>query len=81
MGLTLLTQRSDRNLLRLQQDHFIHELWARHTITTGGYDRESGLKVAEETGQLIGYGSLFIANVCLPLGQSFQLTLSWIINR
>ena len=32
-------------------------------ITTGGYDRESGLKVAEETGQLVGYGSLFLANV------------------
>ena len=32
-------------------------------ITTGGYDRASGIKVAEETGQLIGYGSLFISNV------------------
>lgn len=34
-------------------------------ITTGGYDRESGLKLAEETGQIIGYGMLFLANVRL----------------
>ncbi len=34
-------------------------------ITTGGYDRESGLKVAEETGQLIGYGRAFLSNVSL----------------
>ena len=32
-------------------------------MTTGRYDRESGIKVAEETGQLVGYGQLFIANV------------------
>ena len=32
-------------------------------ITTGGYDREYGLKLAEETGQIIGYGRAFTANV------------------
>ena len=48
----------------LQQVHFIHKLWGpRPLITTGGYDRDSGLKVAEETGQLVGYGSKFLANV------------------
>ncbi|KAL1941968.1 hypothetical protein VTO73DRAFT_6498 [Trametes versicolor] len=42
---------------------FILKLWApRPVITTGGYDRESGLKVAEETGQLIGYGRAFLSN-------------------
>ena len=49
----------------IQQTHFIHKLWAPHpVITTGAYNRESGLKVAEETGQLVGYGALFLANVC-----------------
>ena len=48
--------------------HFISKLWApRPCITAGGYDREKGLKVAEETGQLVGYGALFIANVIRPL--------------
>ncbi len=32
-------------------------------ITTGGFTRESGLKTAEETGRIIGYGVLFTANV------------------
>ncbi|KAI0629633.1 NADH:flavin oxidoreductase/NADH oxidase [Trametes polyzona] len=46
---------------------FIRKLWApRLVVTTGGYDRESGLKVAEETGQLIGYGRAFLANPDLP---------------
>ncbi|KAI0355742.1 NADH:flavin oxidoreductase/NADH oxidase [Trametes cingulata] len=46
---------------------FIHKLWApRPVVTTGGYDRESGLKVAEETGQIIGYGRPFLANPDLP---------------
>ena len=44
---------------------FINDLWKpRALITCGGYDRESGLKVAEETGQIIGYGRAFTANVC-----------------
>ncbi|KAH9851129.1 NADH:flavin oxidoreductase/NADH oxidase [Lenzites betulinus] len=46
---------------------FIYKLWTpRPVITTGGYDRESGLKVAEETGQIIGYGRPFLANPDLP---------------
>ena len=49
----------------LQQADFIYKLWTpRPVITTGGYDRESGLKIAEETGQLIGYARAFSANVC-----------------
>ncbi|KAI8993862.1 NADH:flavin oxidoreductase/NADH oxidase [Trametes punicea] len=47
--------------------NFIYELWApRPVISTGGYDRESGIKTAEETGQLIGYGRAFLANPDLP---------------
>ncbi|KAI1789697.1 NADH:flavin oxidoreductase/NADH oxidase [Ganoderma leucocontextum] len=49
------------------QTDFIYKLWApRRVITTGGHDRDSGLKAAEETGQLIGYGRAFIANPDLP---------------
>ncbi|PIL29745.1 hypothetical protein GSI_08184 [Ganoderma sinense ZZ0214-1] len=59
------------------QTHFIHKLWApRPVITTGGYQRESGLKVAEETGQLIGYGSLFLANPDLPFRLREDLPLN-----
>ncbi|KAI0827754.1 NADH:flavin oxidoreductase/NADH oxidase [Trametes gibbosa] len=46
---------------------FIYKLWTpRPVITTGGYDREAGLKIAEETGQIIGYGRAFLANPDLP---------------
>ena len=46
-------------------------LWAPGTvITTGGFTRESGLKTAEETGRIIGYGVLFTANVRLSSSNS-----------
>ncbi|RPD53056.1 NADH:flavin oxidoreductase/NADH oxidase [Lentinus tigrinus ALCF2SS1-7] len=49
------------------QSDFIKKLWgSRPVITCGGYDRESGLKVAEETGQIIGYARAFTANPDLP---------------
>ncbi|PIL25972.1 hypothetical protein GSI_11726 [Ganoderma sinense ZZ0214-1] len=49
------------------QTDFIYKLWApRRVITTGGYDRKSGLETAEETGQLVGYGRAFLANPDLP---------------
>lgn len=48
----------------MQQSDFIHKIWAPGAvITTGGYDRASGLKVAEETGQLVGYCRAYAANV------------------
>ncbi|RPD54771.1 NADH:flavin oxidoreductase/NADH oxidase [Lentinus tigrinus ALCF2SS1-7] len=50
-----------------QKEFFINDIWApRPLITCGGYDRESGLKVAEETGQIIGYARAFSANPDLP---------------
>ena len=46
------------------QADFMDRIWAPSTvITTGGYTRESGMKTAQETGGLIGYGVLFTANV------------------
>ncbi|KAI0752143.1 NADH:flavin oxidoreductase/NADH oxidase [Fomes fomentarius] len=56
---------------------FIYKLWApRPVITTGGYDRESGIKVAEETGQLVGYGRAFLANPDLPFRLREDLPLN-----
>ena len=46
-------------------------LWAPGAVvTTGGFTRESGLKTAEETGRIIGYGVLFTANVRLSPSHS-----------
>ncbi|KAH9858653.1 NADH:flavin oxidoreductase/NADH oxidase [Lenzites betulinus] len=57
--------------------HFIHKIWApRAMITTGGYDRESGLQVAEETGQLVGYGTAFLANPDLPFRLQHNIELN-----
>ncbi|TFK79093.1 NADH:flavin oxidoreductase/NADH oxidase [Polyporus arcularius HHB13444] len=59
------------------QEFFIQDIWApRPAITTGGYDRESGIKVAEETGQLVGYARAFSANPDLPfrLRENIPLT-------
>lgn len=43
---------------------FIYKLWnPRRLIVTGALDRESGIKLAEETGQLVGFGRTWLANV------------------
>ncbi|KAM5537385.1 hypothetical protein V8D89_008904 [Ganoderma adspersum] len=56
---------------------FIYRIWSpRPVITTGGYDRESGLKVAEETGQLVGYGRAFLANPDLPFRLQKDIALN-----
>ena len=58
------------------------KIWAPSTvITTGGYTRESGMKTAQETGRLIGYGVLFTANVRAPHCFSFaKILLTFCIN-
>ncbi|KAI0744799.1 NADH:flavin oxidoreductase/NADH oxidase [Earliella scabrosa] len=56
---------------------FMYRLWAPRTIiSTGGYDRDSAIKIAEETGQIIGFGQLFISNPDLPfrLRENIPLT-------
>ncbi|TBU46512.1 NADH:flavin oxidoreductase/NADH oxidase [Dichomitus squalens] len=59
------------------QNDFIYKLWRpRPVITTGGYDRESGLRVAQETGQLIGYGRAFLANPDLPFRLREDISLN-----
>ncbi|KAH9912480.1 uncharacterized protein BXZ73DRAFT_107429 [Epithele typhae] len=55
------------------QANFIYDLWApRHVISTGGYDRESGVKTAE----VIGYGMMFLANPDLPFRLKKNLALN-----
>ncbi|RDX42074.1 NADH:flavin oxidoreductase/NADH oxidase [Lentinus brumalis] len=59
------------------QADFMDRLWApRPVITTGGFTRESGLKTAEETGRIIGYGVLFTANPDLPFRLKKNLPLN-----
>ncbi|RPD75318.1 NADH:flavin oxidoreductase/NADH oxidase [Lentinus tigrinus ALCF2SS1-7] len=56
---------------------FLDKLWApRAVITTGGYTRDSGLKTAEETGRIIGYGVAFTANPDLPFRLEKNLPLN-----
>ncbi|KAI0744231.1 NADH:flavin oxidoreductase/NADH oxidase [Daedaleopsis nitida] len=59
------------------QADFIHKLWApRPTITNGGFTRESGMKTAEETGQIIAYGVPFLSNPDLPFRLRKNLPLN-----
>ncbi|KAI0640742.1 NADH:flavin oxidoreductase/NADH oxidase [Trametes meyenii] len=60
-----------------EDEDFIYKLWTpRPVITTGGYDRASALKVAEETGQLVGFGRPFLANPDLPFRLRHDLPLN-----
>lgn len=61
-----------------ESNDFIREIWApRPLITTGGYDREIALDVAEKKGDIIGFGRLFLANVSLLVlvASLFKLSL------
>ncbi|KAJ6631947.1 hypothetical protein B0H10DRAFT_2159550 [Mycena sp. CBHHK59/15] len=47
---------------------FIREIWGtRPLISAGGYSRESAMARADETGEMIAFGSVFLANPDLPL--------------
>lgn len=49
---------------QLKERDVLHALWApKPLISTGGYDRETGLDAAQKKGQLVAYGRLFISNV------------------
>ncbi|CDO77491.1 hypothetical protein BN946_scf184902.g25 [Trametes cinnabarina] len=50
-----------------ESNDFIRKIWLPRTlISAGGYTRESAIKCAEETGELIAFGKVFIANPDLP---------------
>ncbi len=47
-----------------QTNDFLRDIWAPKTyIAAGGYTRESGMKAADEKGDLIAYGRWYLANV------------------
>ncbi|KAI0772352.1 NADH:flavin oxidoreductase/NADH oxidase [Trametes elegans] len=68
---------SDINAREGESNDFIRKLWLpRALITAGRYTRESAIQRAEETGELIAFGRLFIANPDLPLRLRKDLPLT-----
>ncbi|KAI0673191.1 NADH:flavin oxidoreductase/NADH oxidase [Trametes maxima] len=51
-----------------ESNEFIRKLWyPRPLVSAGGYTRERALQVAEESGQLVAFGRMFVSNPDLPL--------------
>ncbi|KIY62284.1 FMN-linked oxidoreductase [Cylindrobasidium torrendii FP15055 ss-10] len=51
----------------LDANDFLREIWAPLPfIACGGYNRESGLKTAEEKGDIVAFGRWFLSNPDLP---------------
>ncbi len=49
-----------------QSNEFIRKIWhPRPMVSAGAYTREKAIKVAEQTGQLIAFGRLYVSNVSL----------------
>ena len=47
-----------------ESNDFLREVWAPNVFMGNGeYDRQKGIELAERTGELIGYGRHFLANV------------------
>jgi len=50
-----------------ESNEFLREIWAPNVfMSNSGYDRQKGMDIADRTGELVGYGKLFLANVGLP---------------
>ena len=61
----------------------MYKLWTPGTVVVaGGFDRESALKVAEETEQLVAFGRPFLANVSVfPLPHPSTPSPAWLRFR
>ena len=47
-----------------ESNEFLREIWGSNVfMSTGGYDRQKGMDLADRTGGLVGYGRHFLANV------------------
>ena len=61
-----------------QSNDCLGRIWLpRPLVTAGGYTRESAMRIADETGQLIAFGRAFISNVratCLSRSVSLEMT-------
>ncbi|KAH9945561.1 hypothetical protein B0H21DRAFT_433960 [Amylocystis lapponica] len=67
------------NLVVNEEDSndFIRKIWApRPLISAGGFTREKAIASAEETGDLIAFGRLYISNPDLPLRLRNNLPLT-----
>jgi len=50
-----------------ESNDFLREIWKpRPFMSAGGYNKEQAIEAAESTGDLIGFGRLFISNVRIP---------------
>jgi NADPH2 dehydrogenase len=48
----------------LPSNDFLREIWQpRPFISAGNYTRESAMRAADETGELVAFGRSFISNV------------------
>lgn len=62
-----------------ESNDFIREIWApRRIISAGGYNRSTSINAAEEKGDLIAFGRMFISNPDLPrrLKENIPLSIS-----
>jgi NADPH2 dehydrogenase len=61
-----------------EQNDFLRKIWSPcPIITTGGYDRKLALDVAEEKGDIIGFGRHFLANARLMFLANADPTKGW----
>lgn len=59
---------TDRPITAHESNDFIRAIWKPlPLIVAGGYTRETALKAAEENGELVAFGRLYISNPDLPL--------------
>lgn len=55
---------SDRDPRHGETCDFLRQIWQpKPFISAGGYNRESGMKTAEENDDIVAYGRWFLANV------------------
>ncbi|KAJ2920727.1 hypothetical protein H1R20_g16365, partial [Candolleomyces eurysporus] len=60
-----------------ESNDFIREIWgSRPLISTGGYTREDAIKVAQNKGDLVGFGRHFISNPDLPFRLEHDIPLT-----
>lgn len=56
--------RDNSDLPEDENNDFLREIWApRPFLSAGGYTRESAVKVADEKGDIVGFGRHFLSSV------------------
>ncbi|KAK0189366.1 hypothetical protein F5146DRAFT_624089 [Armillaria mellea] len=71
------TDLSPEDIKEFENNDFIRKIWApKPLISAGGYTRESGMKTADEKGDLIAYGRWYISNPDLSMRLEKNIPLS-----